>query len=342
MTRGCAVRPSRRQIDATRAVVRWYLRLFFGTHHDPGVTARFCEPEVVGLWAIDAAQLRAGDPDALFRLLIATAMFQRRQDQQILRILRGTPSFAIQDLTDARGLLIAAAACGCPALETNDALLASCDLTKHATTKLGVCTLRPETQCRPKEHTVWLRRYGHFGKVPTSAALMLRETGAGDLRGLYERVLREHRTRAARSVALELELSRAWRINQKIASMFLSGISNPDLARGLAPWTDGLDWRRFVVIDSNVDLFLASIGYRGPASYDARRDFVRELAGGIDLRSEGARTHADNPRLVQQAMFVFMSAANRRASPNDCMHVRPPLCAQCPDALHRRCAPRLS
>jgi hypothetical protein len=338
MTGAEAPRPSRRQIDATSAVVRWYLRLYFDTPHDPGVTARFCDPAVVGAWAVDAAALRAGDPDALFRLLVATTMFQRRQDQQILRILRATPLAAVQDLSDPRLLLAGAELSGCPALASNDALLGTCDLTKDATTKLGVCTHRPTIPCRPKEHTVWLKRYGHFGKVPTSAALVVRESGAGDLRGLYERTLRVHRTRGQRSAALEAELSRAWRINQKIACMFLSAISNPDLARGLAPWAEGLDWRQFVVIDSNVDLFLKAVGYRGGSSYDARRAFIRSLAGEIDLRAEGGRTHADNPRIVQQAMFVFMSEANRRASLNDCSHARPLSCRRCPENLSRRCS----
>lgn len=231
MTRAPSPRPSRRQIDATRAVVRWYLRLYFDTPHDPGVTARFCDPAVVGARAIDPAQLRLGDPAALFRLLVATTMFQRRQDQQILRILRSTPSEDVRDLSDPQVLLTAAERSGCPALASNYSLIAACDLTKDPETKRGVCTLQPAIACRPKEHTVWLKRYGHFGKVPTSVALMVRETGAGDLRGLYEQTLRAHRTRAARSAALEIGLSRAWRINQKIACMFLSAISNPDLAR---------------------------------------------------------------------------------------------------------------
>lgn len=332
-----APRPTRRQLDATLAVVRWYLRLYFDTPHDPGVTARFCDPAVVGAWAVDAGALRSGDPDALFRLLVATTMFQRRQDQQILRILRATPPEAVQDLSDPRRLLAGADLSGCPALASNDALLGSCDLTKDAKTKLGVCTHRPTVPCRPKEHTVWLKRYGHFGKVPTSAALVVRESGAGDLRGLYERTLQAHRTRSQRSAALEAELSRVWRINQKIACMFLSAISNPDLARGLAPWAEGLEWRQFVVVDSNVDLFLGEIGYRGGSSYDARRAFIQALAKEIDLRAEGGRTRADNPRLVQQAMFVFMSEANRRASLNDCSHMRPHSCERCPSNLMRRC-----
>lgn len=330
-------RPTQAQIAATRAVVGWYVRNYFRQPHDPGVTARFCDPAVVGAWAVDAMDLRAGEPSALFRLLLATAMFQRRQDQQILRILRATPPAAADELTDPLALLQMARSCGCSALVTNDSLLKKCDLTKDPETKRGRCTYAPTTPCRLKEHTVWLRRYGHFGKVPTSAALVLQEHGAGDLRGVYESVIREHRSRIARAAALESTLSRIWRVNQKIACMFLSAVSNPDLAGDLAPWSGGLDWRRFVVVDSNVDLFLNSIGYAGSATYDARRSFVQELALQIDLRAEGARSHGNNPRLVQQAMFVFMSIANRRATQVDCMH-RPASCSLCPRAVRKHCA----
>jgi len=72
-------------------------------------------------------------------------------------------------------------------------------------------------------------------------------------------------------------------VNQKIASMFLSGVTNPDLSDGTAPWARGVDWTYFVVVDSNVDLFLASIGYGGGLSYDARREFIRAIAQHIDL-----------------------------------------------------------
>jgi hypothetical protein len=153
-------------------------------------------------------------------------------------------------------------------------------------------------------------------------------------------VLRSTRGRSARARALEGALSKAWRINQKIAAMFLSSVTNPDLSRGLAPWTAGVDWTYFVVIDSNVDLFLASIGYHGGGTYGARRAFIEALARRVDLRAIDARVRRYNPRLVQQAMYVFMSSANRRATPADCMHVGPSACAACPRALARRCPVR--
>lgn len=126
-------------------------------------------------------------------------------------------------------------------------------------------------------------------------------------------------------------------MNQKIASMFLSMITNPDLSRGMAPWTRGIDWTHYVVVDSNVDLFLASIGYNGLGTYDARRDFIRELARGIDLTEFDGPLQSYNPRLVQQAMYLFMSTTNRRAAAADCMHMAPSACATCPRVLCRRC-----
>jgi hypothetical protein len=119
--------------------------------------------------------------------------------------------------------------------------------------------------------------------------------------------------------------------------MFLSAVTNPDLSKGLDPWAAGVDWTYFVVVDSNVDLFLGSIGYAGLGTYEARRAFVQALARRIDLRAIDRRVRSYNPRLVQQAMYVFMSAANRRAAPSDCAHLAPVACEACPSALSRRC-----
>lgn len=335
-----ALTVTRAQARAADAVVRWYLGRYYGAPDDPGVPQRFTEEAQVGAFAVDAAALAAGEPEALFRLLVTTAMFQRRQDQQILRILRSTPPERARSLTDAVSLVQAADGCGCPNARTNERLIARCDLTKDPATRRGVCTAMPELDCYMKGHSEWLRRYGHFGKVPTSAALNLRERGVADLGALYRDALRSRRRRAERSQALEEALSASWRVSSKIACMFLSAVSNPDLAPRMAPWEAGLDWRRFIVIDSNVDLFLTSVDYRGARTYEARRAFLRALSAEIDLRAHSRRLRSDNPRIVQQALFVFMSASNRRASPRDCMHARPSLCPRCPTALASRCPVR--
>jgi hypothetical protein len=331
------VRPRAHQVAVTKAVVRWYLETHFRRPSDPGVLDMFCDRSRVGSFAVERDALQAGDGRALFRLLVATSMFQRRQDVQILRILQGMAADDAAEISDAKRLLALVDDCGCVHMRTTQSLAETCDLDKDPSTREGCCGANPSVACHMKRHTVLLKRYGHFGKVPTSIALMVRESGAADLTELRRLVMKRERNPLARARALEGELSRAWRVNQKIASMFFSMITNPDLSRGIAPWSRGIDWTYFVVIDSNVDLFLASIGYRGTGTYDARREFVRGLSRGIDLTEFDDRLQPYNPRLVQQAMYLFMSVANRRAAEADCLHLAPDPCRTCPRALRRRC-----
>lgn len=332
-----APRPRAHQISATKAVVHWYLHSHFGRPSDPGVLEMFCDPDRVGSFAVDRRALRMGEGRALFRLLVATSMFQRLRDVQILRILKEMPAGDADEIADASRLLRLVDDGRCQHMRTTTTLVERCDLAKDPRTRLGCCTANRKVACHLKRHTVVLKRYGHFGKMPTSIALTLREAGVENLSALRFKVMAAERDPLLRAQALEAALSRAWRVNQKIASMFLSMVTNPDLSRGLAPWSQGIDWTYYVVIDSNVDLFLASIGYDGIGTYDARRDFVRAIARGIDLSEFDAKLHAFNPRLVQQAMYLFMSNANRRAAEADCLHSAPSACSTCPRALRRRC-----
>lgn len=297
----------------------------------------FLSRKAVGSFAISPRAFKSGNGDALFKLLIAVSMFQRRQDVQILRILRGMRQRDVKEICDATRLLAFVDASKCRLLRTNAALAAQCDLSKDPTTKAGVCGTRPRSPCHLKNHTEWLKRYGHFGKVPTSAALMLREEGVGSLGELRACVFEDEADPLARAILLEQKLSQVLRVNQKIASMFLSLLCNPDLAPGLSPWSSGIDWSYFVVIDSNVDNFLSSIDYRGPTTYDERRRFVCHLARKIDLATMCNHLHAYNPRVVQQALYLFMSKANRRAIAYDCMHLSPQSCSGCRPLVRRRC-----
>ncbi len=331
--------PSARQVRITSAVVGWYLKTYFRTRDDPGVTAMFCDRTRVGAFAIDRADLARRDDRALFRLLMAMTMFQRRQDVQILRILRGIRRADVEELTSPRRLLRLVDQGKCGHLLSTEALHDRCDLGKDPVTRTGCCTQNPTVGCHLKRHTVLLKRYGHFGKVPTSLALVLREANAAGVADLRRAVFRRERDPLLRAQAMEAALSRAWRVNQKIASMFLSAVSNPDLG-GTASWARGMDWTYFVVVDSNVDLFLASIGYRGGRSYDARRNFLRALAAKIDLQTHRPGIRSYNPRIVQQAAYLFMSTANRRAADADCTHIGPRRCATCPPLLAERCPVR--
>lgn len=288
----------------------------------------------VGAFAVRGRAFACGEPRTLFRVLVATAMFQRRQDVQILRILRGISRRDAFELTSARRLLSLADRTRCASLRSTTRLKDDCDLAKDPRSGVGTCGRNPRVRCALKRHTVLLKRYGHFGKVPTSIALSIREHGATDLGDLHAQVMRSTTDGRQRAVALEAALCRAWRVNQKIANMFLSMVSNPDLG-GRAPWASSVDWTYFVVVDSNVDLFLSSIGYDGSLAYDARRAFIEALSRRIDLVAKGARLHAFNPRVVQQAMYLFMSAANRRAAGGDCRSAA--ACASCAPLLKSRC-----
>lgn len=319
--------------------MRWYLDTHYGTADDPGVVQNFSDPRRVGAFAIDASAVARRDGEHLFRLLVAVSMFQRRQDKQITRILRGMTDADAAELSSLPALLALSDACACEHARSLEGLLERCDLTKTPQTKRGTCRANTSVACHLKRHTVLLRRYGHFGKVPASIALTVRESGGRDITHALELAERGATNPEARARAMIDALSRAWRVSEKISSMFLSLVWNPDVTAGAATRRD-LDWRHFIVIDSNVDLFLGAIEYRGPRSYEARRRFIRALSERVDLKRMKASLRRDNPRIVQQAMYLFMSASNRRVMAGDCMHGGPAACAACPTALSRICPVR--
>jgi hypothetical protein len=331
--------PSDRQVAVTRAVVRWYLDYHYGREGDPGTVGMFADVARLGAFGVPRDAIARNDPAALFKLLIGIVMFQRRQDVQIAAILRSLTSAQVADLTNLRRLLTLIDASPCPNVKSVQALATRCDLAKDPVTKQGTCSAYPAVNCHLKQHTVWMRRYGHFGKVPTSAALVVREAGARDLAEMLSNAAKDASSPAAGAILVEAALCRSWRVSDKISAMFLSLVSNPDLTPGAAGIGE-VDWRRYIVIDSNVDLFLREIHYGGPKTYAARRAFVRALSQRVDLRSMKPRFRRDNPRIVQQAMFLFMSAANRRALPHDCMHSRPASCTRCPRQLKELCTVR--
>lgn len=335
-----SLEPTRAQVRDTRAVVQWYLRHYFRKPYEPGTVAMFMDPARVGHFAVERDELKRGEPSALFRLLVATTMFQRRQDVQIMRVLRGISAGDAHELTTA-GVLrhLATERAGCERARTNPDLLGRCDLAKDPAGQ-GTCGEAPNADCYLKRHTVLLKRYGHFGKVPTSIAHAVAESGARDLRDLRRRVLRTTRCPGERARLLETHLSTAWRVSTKIACLFLSAVSNPDLSKGTAPWARGVDWTRFVVIDSNVDLFLSEVGYSGTGVYDARREFVCSLARRIRLDELRPTLRRYNPRLVQQALYVFMSKSNRRSIAQDCGTGAPSVCQSCPQSVQTSCPVR--
>lgn len=336
------LRPTRSQYAAARAVTAWYLNTYYETPEDVGVPWMFCREDRVGHFAVDADALAAGDGAALFRLLVAMTMFQRRSDLQIMRVLRGISRGDAEEMTEPVSLLQLVDSVECPHIKALASLKEQCDLSKDSVTKRGMCTARAGTACHLKRHTELLRRYGHFGKVPTSAALTLRAHEVSSLAELKGRIWGEIDNPTERARALEQAISRSWRVSEKISAMFLSAVTNRALSGRLAPWSEGVDTAHFVVIDSNVDLFLRAISYSGPMTYRARREFIQALALRVRLDKHRPDLGRFNPRLVQQALYMFMSESNRRASARDCSHLAPVSCGECPRALSRYCPRRKS
>ncbi len=315
----------------TTEVVRWYLQHHHHAPSNPGFPGMYCDPGQVGHLAVEREALVAGEAQALHRALVVTVMFQTMRDELVRRRLRSFTRPEAMELVNGDALASTASGLPCGAGSTTTGLREECDL--HLAGGRPTCTRAPVDSCQMKRHTRLLRRYGHFGKVPTSLALMVREAGGGDLPGMYELARGAGSPREA-AIWLTDQLARAWRVSSKLSAMFLSLVANPDVLPG-APWRQGLDWTYFVVIDTNVDSYLQSVGYRGPWTYRARRAFLAMVSERIDLTAIDPELQRYNPRIVQQAAYLFMSASNRRGMAGDCFHFG--VCQLCPPELKDRC-----
>jgi hypothetical protein len=333
--RSPSARPTAYQVRCAEAVLAWHGRVYQGRSKNLGTLDTFTDSRQVGAFAVQRGALRRGDGDSLFRLLVAVSMFQRRQDQQVLRILRGMTIQEVIDLTCAKRLLKLAAESPCDALRGTEALSERCDLTKSARTRLGICAYRPGVACHLKRHTVLMKRYGHFGKVPTSAALSLRDQGVTSIGELRKVIWRRETDPHQRAEAIDAALQHSWRVSEKIAAMYLSALCAPGLTAHPPIWT-GVDWTHFIVIDSNTDLFLGAVGYMGAKTYQARRAFLRLLAAEVAAPGRRGKRRGVNVRVMQQSMYAFMSVANRRATPTDCMH-HSGACLSCPRVVRLLC-----
>lgn len=149
---------------------------------------------------------------------------------------------------------------------------------------------------------------------------------------LWERTTGPHK----QAITLVGAISRAWRISEKVAAMYLSALTNQYLSGELASWVDGVNSNHFVVIYSNVYLFLKGINYREPITYRARRAFLQSLAACINLNKFHPSVRRYNPRVVQQALYTFMSERNRRANKAD-WYDAPDSYRRCPQGLASYC-----
>ncbi len=69
-------------------------------------------------------------------------------------------------------------------------------------------------------------------------------------------------------------------------------------------------------------------------------DLAAVAARGVDLGALVPGLPAWHPRLVQQALYVFMSRSNRRLAGGDCTRLGMEACLACPAELVARCPVR--
>lgn len=309
--------PSQSARKLTEEILTWYMRAYFRRPEEPGTLQLLSDHRKVGAFAVPIEKIRANDPRALFRLLVSSILFQRRRDCVVRSFMLRLAPTSARELLDSETLLRLSAHTICGLGSTLDALVVHCDVSGRPSGLLS-CSFDNTDHCHIKRHSRLLRRYGDFGKAPTSAAQLLAANGVNDLPALRAKILSEIQDERQRACELERQLCRIFRVDKKIAAMFLSWLCNPDLTKG-APWEAGIDWTYFVVIDSNVDAFLGDTNYCGGSSYEAKRQYISNLAAAIDLSRLDASLHPFNPRLVQQAIYVFKSVANRVASGEICL-----------------------
>jgi hypothetical protein len=171
-------------------------------------------------------------------------------------------------------------------------------------------------------------RMGDLGKLPTSAWLHL---GPGGLARWFDEVCAAKRDPHARAAQMIERVAGIYRIGVKLASMFVSALSVPELGISVAAWSPELDGSRVVVVDANVGHAIRWWRRgRGTDTYAARARWFVAVAREINLTRLRAGLPRASPRFVQQAVYLFRSRSNRIAHGDACAASR---CSACPSSL---------
>jgi len=301
---------------ALERIVRWYADQVYGRLEGGSRRPFYCDPGRVGAFAIAPGSLAAGREDALFRMLVLMAMYQSRRDVDIMAIQRGMSRASATALVSRRRLrvLVDGARCALPRDQAtfDDACTVRRDFDRGSAT----CDRHPRTACHVKDATMAIGRMGDMGKLATSAWLHV-EAGGG-LRRLVDEAVGASESAAAAADRMVVHLAQVHRIGTKLATMYVSALSTPALAPGLAPWWPRVDGNHLVVVDANVGRVIDLLRPRGPRTYAARSGWFRDVAARIDLRTIRRDWPHCSPRLVQQAVYVFRSQSNRTAAGDGC------------------------
>jgi hypothetical protein len=314
---------SRSAIAEVRGIVGWYLRGVYGRVEGPGVLPFFADQRRVGRFAVDVAALRERRDEALFKLLVLFGLYQSRRDVDIMRLQREMKSSTVTALARLPTVKRHIAASRCEAMQAPETFNAQCDVYRDIGRGTASCHHRPRTPCHVKNASLAIGRMGDMGKLPTSASLSL---GASGFSRWMSDICRDVAGPAERAAEMVKRLQAIHRIGRKLATMFVSALSVPELS-DVSPWVPDVNGRNLLVIDTNVMRVMDSIFPAGSRTYDGRSQTLRAVSRSIDLRELDRSLPKHSPRLVQQALYWFGSASNRRNARDACATA---ICAGCP------------
>lgn len=319
---------SRRVLDELERIVAWYLATAFGRWEGPNVRPFYADPGRVGSFAVDLEAVAARDPDALFQVLVTLAAYQSRRDVDIMEIQRATPRRQVTAMVSPRRLRVLVDRTTCENLRDAITFDGACDVRRDFARDRATCNTHPRTACHVKDATMAIGRMGDMGKTPTSAWLHL---GPGGLERWFKEVCAASQDAHARATDMIQRVAAIHRIGVKLASMFVTALTVPELGIGVAAWTPEIAGSRLVVVDANVGHAIRT--WRrgsGPNTYAANARWFVSAASRIDLSRLRAGLPRSSPRFVQQAVYLFRSRFNRAAHGDRCAAVA---CASCPSSL---------
>ncbi len=296
-------------------VASWYFKNVYGRREGPGVTPFYCDAAKVGAFAVSRTRLASGSEGALFRLFVSLSMYQALRDVVVMRHQRSLSRGAVKLLASPAHLRRAIANHRCVAFKKEESFEQECDVWK----KDGLidCGRCPGEACPVKDGTRLFKRMGDIGKLPSSAWLRLWKQGG--IRGLLEEVRDATDSPTDRAELLVERFATVHRVGIKLATLFVSALSTPELAPGLTPWHPEIDGHSLVVVDTNVAHAIDEVrGAGGAKTYAARANWLKEEALTINLGQFRCDVPSYSPRLLQQALYSYCSASNRREAGDQC------------------------
>lgn len=321
----------RRPEDVVQRIVGWYVHSVYRRFEGPGTVPYYCDPARVGHMAVNAQALARGEADALFRLLIVLAMYQSRRDVDVMRRQREMPARDARVMASAAHLAQRVASGRCELLRDAALFDAKCSVRRVFPAGHATCDFRPRTPCHVKQTTMAIGRMGDLGKYPTSAWLHVGR--GGGLPAAYDAACRAHDDPGARASALVESIAGIYHVGRKLATMYVSALSTPELVPGLTPWAPAVGGSSLVIVDANVARVVDRLTPAGsPKTYSAREAWVRRVAATIHLEDFDPSLPSCSPRFVQQALYSFRSRANRAARHDRCATAR-----NCPDCVVEVC-----